>query len=176
MSLSRLALALGAFLLGFSLCLAEEKPTADPAKPKPPIVKVVEVKKIAELVGKEATISGKVTRTGKSKSGIHFLNFANFSFVVVCFPDAVAKFKEGGPAELYRDQTIEVTGKIEVYRKKHQIKLASPDQIKIIPAAVPADKEDEDEKKGEPKAETAAKDADEEKPKAPVDPKRFFDC
>ncbi len=147
-------------------------------KTPPPVIRVVEVEKIAEALDKEVIIRGKVTRTGKSKTGINFLNFANYNFVVVCFPAAVPKFEKGEPAEVYKGQVVEVRGKIEKYRDKYQIKLNKPEQIKIVERS-------ETEQAASAAAENADQEKDEDsKPKAkapkkegkPVDSKKFFDC
>ena len=135
---------------------------ADEAATKSEPISVIEPAKIEAQLGKTATVRGKVTRTGQSKGGLQFINFANAQFVVVCFPDAAAKFTKGQPVDLFKEKTIEVTGEIVKYRDKFQIKLESPDQVKVI--------------KAEPVAATTAEPAESKAPKKPVDPKKFFDC
>ena len=167
-----------ALLVSLALLLtgvAEEPATK--AKPIP----VTEPAKIEAQLGKTATIRGKVTRTGQSKGGLQFLNFANAQFVVVCFPSAAAKFTAGQPVDLYKDQIIDVTGKIVQYRDKFQIKLESPDQVKVVKtdsasatpeaAAEPVTPK-VPKKPAKPKAEKGPTN----KTKKPVDPKKFFDC
>ena len=141
-------------------------------------IPVTEPAKIEAQLGNKATIRGKVTRTGQSKGGFQFLNFANAQFVVVCFPDAVAKFTSGNPVDLYKDKTIDITGKIEKYRDKFQIKLESPDQINVVKAgstAAASDTAKSEAATAKKKAKTKAGDAAKAK-KKPVDPKKFFDC
>lgn len=160
-------LLFAAFLLALVLPSQAEEVTKE-------VIPVTEAAKIEAQLDKKATIRGKVTRTGRSKAGLQFLNFSNGQFVVVCFPDGVASFTKGEPADLFKDKTVEVTGKIEKYRNSFQIKLASPEQIKIIaPEAetAPASPEKEAPVEKKPKKkEASASDG------KPVDPKKFFDC
>ncbi|MCA9196965.1 MAG: hypothetical protein KDA87_05475 [Planctomycetales bacterium] len=90
---------------------------------------VVELRK---HVGQEVVIEGKIGRTNTSSSGNHFLNFAASEFTAVCFKDDVAKFDSGGPAKLFDGKTVQVSGKLETYKGKLQLKLTSPKQISII--------------------------------------------
>jgi len=97
-----------------------------------PRVNATHVVTLRKLVGKTATVYGHVARTGKSsRSGHQFLNFANTEFTVVCLAPDVARFTRGAPADLYQEQDVEVTGKIELYRGKLQIRLREPPQIKL---------------------------------------------
>lgn len=87
--------------------------------------------------GNEAIVTGKVTSTGSSASGINFLNFDGSDFVCVTFARNLGAFTEGSPVELYDGELIEVTGRIEMYRGSPQIKLESPDQVKILKSETP---------------------------------------
>ena len=78
-----------------------------------------------QQVGQEATVVGRISRTGQSKSGMQFLNFADSEFTVVCHEEDVAKFSEGVPVEVYRGQDVEITGTVELYRGKVQVRCAS---------------------------------------------------
>ena len=139
---------------------------ADEAGTEKAPISVIEPAKIEAQLGKTVTIRGKVTRTGQSKGGLQFLNFANAQFVVVCFPDAVAKFTSGQPVDLYKQKTIDVTGEIVKYRDKFQIKLESPNQIKVAAES----------KAPKKPATLKTKQGATDKNKKPVDPKKFFDC
>ena len=150
---------------------------ADEAAIKSEPIPVTEPAKIEAQLGKTATIRGKVTRTGQSKGGLQFVNFANAQFVVVCFPDAAAKFTKGQPVDLFKEKTIEITGEIVKYRDKFQVRLESPDQVKVIKAETVASEAVEEpaeskapKKPAKPKAKQGATE------KKPVDPKSFFDC
>lgn len=90
---------------------------------------VVELRK---HLGQEVVIEGKIGRTNTSSSGNHFLNFEASEFTAVCFKDDVAKFDSGGPAKLFDGKTVQVSGKLETYKGKLQLKLTSPKQISII--------------------------------------------
>ncbi len=97
------------------------------------------------LVGRQATVFGRVTGTNvANRSGHHFLNFENPEFTVICFASDLVKFSSGQPAERYRGRDVEITGLVERYRDKLQIRLREPAQIRIL-ASPPA-------KPGEPTA------------------------
>ena len=106
----------------------------------PQRIKASNVVSLRELVGQEVTVYGPIASTGASSgSGHNFLNFANSELTAVCFAPDVANFKAGKPADVYRGKDVELTGKVEVFRGKLQIKLSQPQQIKIVdPAAVPS--------------------------------------
>ncbi len=142
-------------------------------------IPVAEVDQIAAQLGKVATVKGKVIRTGQSKYGIQFLNFTDGRFVIVCFPEAVATFKGKPPIERYRGQMVEITGFIETYRDQYQVKLRSPDQIRIL-----AEKDEADSTSSSanipnsdnPPTPTPPKKAAPTKGEStPVDPGQFFD-
>jgi len=102
-----------------------------------PIVRVAanNAAAVKEHTGKIATVHGKIKSASISRSGHHFLNFYSSNVVVVCFKDNVKKFDGGGPAKLWSDKDIEVTGKLEIYKGKPQIKLTLPAQVRL-PSAV----------------------------------------
>lgn len=79
------------------------------------------------------TVSGRIVRTYDAGS-ITFLNFSaeRDQFVVVIFADDYADFPSP-PADLYRDQTVWVTGTVGQYNGVPQIVVSSPDQIEIFP-------------------------------------------
>ena len=85
---------------------------------------------LRQHTGKEVTVFGKVNRATVSRSGHHFLNFYSSNLSLVCFKEHVAKFPAGGPAKQWKDREIEVTGKLETYKGKPQIKLTTPSQIR----------------------------------------------
>lgn len=106
-----------------------------------PAVKVLDSKNVDDLKAHEqqvVTVRGKVTRTkdwdggGKPEKGINFVDFEGNHFVTVTFASDYEKFKPSRPAALYRDKTIEVTGKLDTHNGKWQIKLISPDQVKVL--------------------------------------------
>jgi DNA/RNA endonuclease YhcR with UshA esterase domain len=78
------------------------------------------------------TVYGRVRRTNKSSSGHQFLNFDNTDLTVICRKSDISNFKNGAPAETFRDKDVEITGRLERYRDKLQIRLVKPDQIRIV--------------------------------------------
>lgn len=110
-------------------------------------------KAVKENIGKTATVHGKVKSASVSKSGIHFLNFYSSNVVVVCFKQDAKKFDSGGPAKLWNNKEIEVTGKLENYKGKPQIKITQPTQVRLAsatkrPGATGKKSEDPDAKGG----------------------------
>lgn len=96
----------------------------------------VSAQNVVELrrrVGKTVIVRGTIARTSKAQgSGHHFLNFDGSELTAICFAEDLKNFADGLPAELYRDRTVELTGTLEIYREKLQIKLRDPKQIRII--------------------------------------------
>lgn len=134
--------------------------------------------------GQKVVVYGETHGSGKSSSGMNFVNFKGAEFYLVTFKSDVDEFEDGEPADVYDDKRIAVTGVVSIYKEKPQIKLTSPDQVRILeegeefppPGAAKA----EEEKAGEkamPKKEEEKKDegkAEEPKKKPPVDPKKYF--
>ncbi len=89
------------------------------------------VTSLRKQVGRQVTVVGRIARTGRSDSGMQFLNFADSELTVVCRREDVSRFRQGEPAELYRGKPVEVTGTVELYRGKLQIRLREPSQIRI---------------------------------------------
>jgi hypothetical protein len=77
-------------------------------------------------------VQGFVEATRINATGIHFLDFKGSDFICVTFAGFVEKFPDGPPAEFYKEKWVEVTGKIQNYRGTPQIRLESPDQVKIL--------------------------------------------
>ena len=95
-------------------------------------ISVTRVSELKKKVGQEVTVEGAVGKANKSRSGHHFLNFDNTELAVVCFKDDAAKFEQGGPSKLFAGKSVEIKGKLELFKGKLQIKLKSPDQIKVV--------------------------------------------
>ncbi len=174
-----------------------------------PRAKAEEESSVRALLGKNSIIIGKVTDAFESPKGMTFLNLEGGKFTLIAWKDSYAKFEGGSPAKLYRNKTIEVTGKIEEYRPRGaakedpgtlQIKLNSPDQVKVLTeggaegtaedkdakadSQAPKEKSAKAKKEPLPKKETAPpaseKKPAESKPAAPaetpgrVDSKKYF--
>ena len=93
-------------------------------------VKATNVVALRKLVGQQVTVYGRVGTTAKSKSGMNFLNFASSELSAVCRSSDVSKFKPA-PADAFRGKDIVLTGMLELYKGKLQIKLTQPEQIKV---------------------------------------------
>jgi len=101
------------------------------APPKLAVNNAVQLKKCQ---GQTVTVVGKISRATVSKSGHHFLNFYGSNLTVVCFKQELSKFDKGGPAKVYSNKEVHVTGKLETYKGKPQIKLTLPTQISLATA------------------------------------------
>lgn len=97
----------------------------------PPRVAANNSAKVKSLSGKTVTLFGKISRANQSKSGNHFLNFYSSDVTIFCAKKDAGKFKSGGPAKLFANKEIEVTGKLEDFKGKPQIKIVSPKQIQL---------------------------------------------
>lgn len=132
----------------------EEAPEA-PAKAELPVVDPTNVDQLRANEQKMVIVRGKVSRTkdwdgnGKPDKGINFVNIGGDRFTMVTFASDYDKFGTTRPAAMYRDKTIEVTGKLEERQGRWQIKVSSPDQVKIVG--------DEEKKEGDAKDEKKAK-------------------
>ena len=130
-----------------------------------PRVKAEEESAVRALLGKKATITGRVTDAFESPKGMTFLNLEGGKFTLVAWKDSYEKFEGGSPAKLYKDKTVEVTGAIEEYRPKGaskddpgklQIRLNSPDQVKVLTTP----ESEAGAKEGDKKSEAGAKEGD----------------
>lgn len=137
------SLFLLSFLLVSSFQLHGEEPA--PATPAAAVAKVVDSTNAEELkasVNQTVTVKGKVSKAtdwdgrGNPEKGINFINLEGNQFTLLVFAADYGKFS-ARPAVLYKDKTIEVTGKLELRKDKLQIKATGPEQIKIVeePAA-----------------------------------------
>jgi DNA/RNA endonuclease YhcR with UshA esterase domain len=110
-----------------SLCLAE-----DQSKPIGPA-------EAAKKVNEEVTLQMEV-KSAALRSGVCFLNSEEDykdakNFTVFIDKDALGKFKEAkidDPAEKFKGKTVQVTGKVTLYRDRPEIKVTGPDAIKIV--------------------------------------------
>ena len=93
----------------------------------------------AKKVNKEVTLLMEVKSVGKSGQ-VYFLNSeADFkdakNFTVFIDKDALANFKEAkidDPVAHFKGKTIQVKGKVVLYRERLEIKVSGPDAIQII--------------------------------------------
>ena len=120
-------LAIFASFLGFSLAFAE-----DPPKPISPT-------EAAKKVNEEVTLQMEV-KSATLRESVCFLNseedFKNAkNFTVFLDKESLAKFKEAkieDPAAHFKGKTVQVKGKVMLYRDRPEIKVSGPDAIKIV--------------------------------------------
>src|SRR5262245_58755751 len=121
-------LTLLASLVWFSTIRSEE-----PAKP---ITPAEAAKKVNEVV----TVQMEVKSATTTKTGVSYLNSeddfkSDKNFTLFIDKGAVAKFKEAkieDPAAHFKGKTVEVKGKVTLFKERAQIKLDGPDAIKIV--------------------------------------------
>lgn len=88
----------------------------------------------AKHVGKEVTITGKVSRVSTIASGMTFVNFGGRAFTAVARAGTV----DVEILKAYEGKDVEVTGTVELYRDSPQILLKSAADIRL-PGAAPAE-------------------------------------
>jgi DNA/RNA endonuclease YhcR with UshA esterase domain len=122
----RMFAILGSFLW-LPLALAEEQPRAiGPAE-------------AAKKVNEEVTLRMEV-KSANLRENVCFLNSEEDfkdakNFTVFIDKEALAKFKEAkieDPAAHFKGKTVEVKGKVTLYRERPEIKLSGPDAIKVV--------------------------------------------
>src|SRR5262245_46783283 len=118
-----------------SLSLYAEDVAEGTPEPEPPkVVQATATDEIVALVGKTATVEGKVTRVGAtSGGGITFINMAPGAnaFVAVVFKSSYDQFPNGFDA--FKDQTLRVTGTVAIFKENTpQIVVKTADQIEIV--------------------------------------------
>src|SRR5262249_34060074 len=95
----------------------------------------------AKKVNEKVTLEMEVRSTGKGEKGeIFFLNSEESfrhkkNFTIFVSKEAAAKFKEvkiEDPASFYKGKTIRVTGTVTTYQERPQIKVETPEQIKVL--------------------------------------------
>jgi len=125
-----LVFALLLLSLSMGAC-SQVSPAPGQSAPKEPIP-AHRVNQFPEQLGELVTVRGTIDRTGESRSGYQFLNFANSELTAVCYPQHVARFPVGKPSEIYRGQQVELSGRLERYQGKLQIRLTKPAQIRVV--------------------------------------------
>jgi len=139
-----------------------------------------ETEALEKKEGQKVTVYGETKDSGKSSSGTNFVNFEGADFYLVTFKTDLSGFSKGEPSDFYEGKRIAVTGTVSVYQGKPQIKLTSPDQIKILqddeefPPKVMTVETPEPEAKEAPKTEKPVEEVKPDKPKPPVDPSQYF--
>jgi hypothetical protein len=117
----------------FQNAVSQATEPADEAKPVPP-------ESAAEHVGKSCVIEMQVRSARRGDTPIEFLNSRedfrdDKNFTVVILEPGLAAFKKAGIAEPYKHfdgKKIRVTGTVELYRDRPQIRVDNPKQIEIV--------------------------------------------
>ena len=124
---------LGTFAMLSSLFLCLSLAVADdPPKPVGPM-------EAAKKVNEEVTLQMEV-KSAALREGVCFLNSEEDfkdakNFTVFIDKEALAKFKEAkieDPAAHFKGKTIQVKGKVTLYRERPEIKLSGPEAIKVV--------------------------------------------
>jgi DNA/RNA endonuclease YhcR with UshA esterase domain len=118
--------AIGWVLLCLPFALADDKQPLGPIE-------------AAKKVNEEVTVRMEV-KSANLRNGVCFLNseedFKNANNLTLFIDkEALAKFKEAkidDPAAYFKGKTVEVKGKVTLYREHPEIKLTGPDAIKIV--------------------------------------------
>lgn len=134
--------------------------------------------------GQKVTVYGNTEGSGKSSSGMNFVNFKGAQFYLVTFQSDLTQFPDGEPADVFDGKRIAVEGAISIHRDKPQIKLTRPDQVSILEAeeVYPPTGPEKEEMTAEPEAPEVTATSEEEpvkeeepKKKPPVDASEFFE-
>ena len=94
---------------------------------------------IRAAVGKKATVRGKVSQVGSTKTGtMTFINFEGSprgSFVAIVKKDSLPKVEAaaGGKLDSLTGKTIEVSGEIILYKETPEIELRGAFALRIVP-------------------------------------------
>jgi DNA/RNA endonuclease YhcR with UshA esterase domain len=109
---------------------AQESKSDSPAKTNAPIR--ISASEAKEHIGAQAVVKGKIAEVNVGERVVR-LNFEQpypkNPFAAVIFPANTNKFPE---VEKLKGKTVEVSGKIAVYRERPQIVLTSTNQVKVI--------------------------------------------
>jgi DNA/RNA endonuclease YhcR with UshA esterase domain len=120
------------------LCLSSVRATAAET-PEEPVVSATDASMLADHVGKMVLVEGVVKRAGRGPSdGVRFLNFdgsGRTGFVAAIFPSAYSGID---PVEDYVGKTVRVSGELETYKEKLQIKVTDAAQIQVVSGSVSA--------------------------------------
>ena len=124
-----LAVLLAGSLAAGRLAAADDPPT-----------KAISPDAAAEHVGQSCVVEMHVRSSRRGDTPICFLNSETDyrdkkNFTIVIFDQGLAKFKKSGVAEPdkhFEGKKLRVTGKVENYRGRPQIRVDEPEQIEIV--------------------------------------------
>ncbi len=147
-----------------------------------PVFAATDTEGLRAKEGQKVVAWGETTGSGKSPAGMNFVNFKDAELYLVTFKSDLKPFGDTEPADAYDGKRLVVTGVVSLYKDKVQIKLTSPDQVRVLagdepwpkappkPEAAPvaeASPAPETSADGEPTEEAPAR-------KPPVDSKLYF--
>jgi endonuclease/exonuclease/phosphatase family metal-dependent hydrolase len=104
----------------------------------PGVISANDATAIAAAVGKNATIRGKVSQVGQTKTAsMTFINFEGNSrtqFVAIVRKDHLATIAAqfGGKFDSLAGKTIEVRGEVILYKATPEIELRAPEDIRVV--------------------------------------------
>ena len=144
-----------------SLVIAADPPKEDPkpeaaAQAPAAEIKIIKPEEAKDYDGQQVVVEFAVVGGRELDSGLCFLNSSKdrddpAGFTAFITKTGLAKFKENPatakPADAFNKKTIRVTGKIETYQKKYEIKVDDPAQITIVEEKPAEQKPAEAEKK-----------------------------
>jgi DNA/RNA endonuclease YhcR with UshA esterase domain len=122
------------FLLGVLACALWLSPA-----PADDVVKPLTPAEAAKKVNEEVTLQMEV-KSATVRNGVCFLNSEEDfkdekNFTLFIDKEVLAKFKEAkveDPAAHFKGKTVQVKGKVMLYRERPEIKLSGPDAIKLV--------------------------------------------
>jgi DNA/RNA endonuclease YhcR with UshA esterase domain len=120
--------------LSFSSC-SPGSPSPGPTNPPKPIGPAEAAKK----VGEQMTLRMEV-KSAALRSGVCFLNSEEDyqdakNFTLFLDKEALTKFKEtkiDDPAAHFKGKTVQVKGKVKLYRDRPEIAISGPSEIEIV--------------------------------------------
>jgi DNA/RNA endonuclease YhcR with UshA esterase domain len=124
--------------VGLFVCLSAGSLLAEPAKP---VVESVEnAEWIKAHLDQEVTVKGVVSaKSSASAAGHFFYNFERSDLTLFCFKAVAETLPDAKKPGAVVGKTIQVTGKLALYKDKPQIVIRKAEQIVILEQAPAAD-------------------------------------
>jgi len=124
--------------VGLFVCLSAGSLLAEPAKP---VVESVEnAEWIKAHLDQEVTVKGVVSANSSASAAGHFFyNFERSDLTLFCFKAVAETLPDAKKPGAVVGKTIQVTGKLALYKDKPQIVIRKAEQIVILEQAPAAD-------------------------------------
>ncbi|MEO0447931.1 MAG: hypothetical protein AAF191_17820, partial [Verrucomicrobiota bacterium] len=90
-----------------------------------------EMEKLKTFENEIISVVGHIVGTDMNATGIHFVRFRGSDFVAITFPRFLPNFPSP-PSEAYTEGFVRVTGKIELYRGKPQVRFERPEELEVL--------------------------------------------